>query len=298
MSAKKVIVVGATGKLGSKIVKALIQQKAEVTAMVRATSNRSNLEEIGVKNFVIGDMLNKPSLKNALSSSYGFDAIVANAAGYTRHSKGDSTDTDTIGYRNLVDATKEAGIPRFVLISILESDKAVNVPHFHNKYLIEKYLAEKKQPYIALRPGAFYDWADDSLIKRIKNGVVPMFFYGVDYGTIYTPDLARYASLAATSVPDSELNSFVDIGWSTPVNNHNLAAAFSKVLNKPIKAKAVVPAFVFKIVAPIFAAFSNKMKDMLGMYNCVGIGVYVIKDTAKQKQQFADLPTVEAAITL
>jgi len=297
MSAKKVIVVGATGKLGSKIVKALIQQKAEVTAMVRATSNRSNLEEIGVKNFVIGDMLNKPSLKNALSSGNDFDAIVASAAGYTRHSKGDSTDTDTIGYRNLVDATKEAGIPRFVLISILESDKAVNVPHFHNKYLIEKYLAEKKQPYIALRPGAFFDWADDSMIKRIKNGVVPMFFYGVDYGTIFTPDLARYAALAATSVPDSELNSFVDVGWSTPVNSQSLAAVFSKVLNKPVKAKPIIPAFVFKIIAPVFAAFSGNMKDMVEMVKWVGTGEYVSMNPEKQKQLFGDLPTIEEAIT-
>src|SRR5438552_3014950 len=156
MSAKKVVVAGATGNLGSKIVTALIRQGAEVTAMVRATSNRSNLEKMGVKNFVIGDMLNKASLKTALSSGNGFDAIVASAAGYTRHTKGDSTNTDTIGYQNLVDVTKEAGIPRFVLISILESDKAINVPHFHHKYLIEKYLAEKKQPYIALRPGAFF----------------------------------------------------------------------------------------------------------------------------------------------
>ena len=59
--------------------------------MVRAASNRSKLEEIGVTNFVIGDMMDKPSLKNALSSRYGFDAIVSSAAGYTRHSKGDST---------------------------------------------------------------------------------------------------------------------------------------------------------------------------------------------------------------
>jgi len=112
MSTKKVIVVGATGNLGNKLAKALIQQGAEVTAMVRATSNKSKLEEIGVKNFVIGDLLDKASLKTALSSDHGFDAIASSAAGYTRHTKGDSPDTDTIGYRNLVDATKEAGIPR------------------------------------------------------------------------------------------------------------------------------------------------------------------------------------------
>ena len=62
MDTKKVVVVGATGALGNKIVKALLTQGAEVTAMVRASSNRSSLENIGVKNFVIGDMMNKDSL--------------------------------------------------------------------------------------------------------------------------------------------------------------------------------------------------------------------------------------------
>ena len=115
MNAKKVVVAGATGNLGNKIVKALLDQGAKVTAMVRATSNRTKLEEMGVKNFVVGDMMDKASLKEALSPKYGFDAIVASAAGYTRHSKGDSAKTDTVGYQNLVDATREAGIPRFVL---------------------------------------------------------------------------------------------------------------------------------------------------------------------------------------
>jgi len=147
MNTKKVIVAGATGSLGSQIVKELLGQGAEVTAMVRASSNRTELTKMGVKNFVVGDMMDAASLRQALSPKHGFDVIVASAAGYTRRKKGDSAATDTIGYQNLVDATKESGIPRFVLISILESDKAKSVPHFHNKYLIEQYLKEKKTAF-------------------------------------------------------------------------------------------------------------------------------------------------------
>ncbi|AYB33533.1 SDR family oxidoreductase [Chryseolinea soli] len=297
MSAKKVVVAGATGSLGSKIVKALLERGAEVTAMVRATSKRSKLEEMGVKHFVVGDMMDNASLREALSPGRKFDAIVASAAGYTRHSKSDSTKTDTMGYRNLVDAAKEAGIPRFVLISILESDKAVTVPHFHNKYLTEKYLAEKQQPFVALRPGAFFDWADDFMLRKIKKGIVPMFFDNVDYGTIYTPDLARYAAIAATSLPESEVNTAIDVGWATPVNGDTLAAAFEKVLRKPMLAKAVVPAFVIKAIAPIFAMFSHNMKDMLEMVKWVNTGVYVSRNTERQKKLFGDLPTIEEAIT-
>jgi uncharacterized protein YbjT (DUF2867 family) len=297
MGTKKVVVAGATGQLGNKIAKALIEQGAEVTAMVRATSNRSKLEAMGVKNFVIGDLMDRASLKTALSPDHGFDAIVASAAGYTKHTKGDNPDTDTVGYRNLVDATKEAGIPRFVLISILESDKAVSVPHFYNKYLVEKYLAEKKQPYIALRPGAFFDWSDDTIVKKLKQGVVPMFFDEVNYGTIYTADLARYVAIAATSLPDSELNSYVDVGWSTPANSQSMAAAFSKVLNKPVVAKPVIPPLVFKILAPVVSAFSEGMKDMVAMVKWVNTGEYISHNPQKQKQLFGDLPTIEEAVT-
>lgn len=125
MNSKRVIVVGSTGSLGVKIVAALQGRGAEVTAMVRATSDRSRLEALGIKSFVVADMMNKASLVEALTAENNYDAIVASAAGYTKN----SPKTDTIGYRNLVEAVKEVKIPRFVFISILESDKAVNVPH-------------------------------------------------------------------------------------------------------------------------------------------------------------------------
>jgi len=297
MRQKKVVVAGATGSLGSKIVNELLSQGAEVTAMVRTTSNREKLTKLGVKNFVIGDMMDMESLRKALTPEQRFDAIVASAAGYTGHSKGDSEKTDTVGYKNLVDASKAAGIARFVLISILESNNAAEVPHFHNKYLIEQYLKERQQPFIALRPGAFLDQTPDFILPKIKKGILPVFFVGVNYGTIYTLDLARYAAVAAVTVPDSELNTSVDVGLSTSVNSESLAKAFSKVLNTPIAAKPVVPSFVLKVVAPIVSIFSSKMRDMNEMVKWVNTGVYVSRNTSKQKELFGDLPTIEEAVS-
>lgn len=68
------------------------------------------------------------------------------------------------------------------------------------------------------------------MLKRLSKGVVPVFFSEADYGTICTSDLARYTAIAATSLPDTELNSYIEVGWSTPVNGQALAAAFTKVL--------------------------------------------------------------------
>ena len=101
MDKKKILVAGGTGSLGNKIVKELLAHGAEVTAMVRATSNRSKLIEMGVNNFVVGDMKDRQSLRNALTSERRFEAIVSSAAGYTGHTKGDSDETDRIGLRTL-----------------------------------------------------------------------------------------------------------------------------------------------------------------------------------------------------
>ncbi|MCD0472447.1 NAD(P)H-binding protein [Flavobacterium sp. JAS] len=295
MNTKKVIVAGATGFLGSQIVKELLVQGAEVTAMVRASSNRSELTKMGVKNFVVGDMMDAASLRQALSPKHGFDVIVASAAGYTRRKKSDSAATDTIGYQNLVDATKEAGIPRFVLISILESDKARSVPHFHNKYLIEQYLKKKNQPFIALRPGAFLDQTPDFIINKIKKGILPTFLSG-SYGIIYTPQLARYTALAAVVLSNSELNTFIDVGWDRPVNEQILAAAFSSVLKKEIKTEPVIPAFVLKFILPLVARFNDNIKDMVEMIKWIDKGIYISTNPQRQKELFGELPTPEQSV--
>ncbi len=282
MEQKTVIVAGATGYLGQKIVKALLAQGARVKAMVRVTSDRTALSALGVTDFVVGDMMDRGSLKTALAQSPRADALIASAAGYTRHTQGDSEATDTEGYKNLVDASKEAGIPRFVLISILESDKAVNVPHFHNKYLAEEQLKKAKQPFIALRAGAFLDQARDMVLSQVKEGIYPGLFADVSLGMVYTPDLARYAALAATTLPDTALGRSVDIGWATPASGALLAKAFTQALGKQVVAKQFVPPMM--------------NPDMAAMMEWVRTGAYVSRNPQVQKELFGDLPTVEEAV--
>lgn len=296
MDKKIVTLFGATGYLGVKIVKELIAQGAQVRAVVRGTSNRSELEKIGVTDFVTGDMMNPESLKAVFAKSPKADAVISSAAGYTGHTKGDSTKTDTVGYRNLADAAKAAAIPRFVLISILECDKAAEVPHFYNKYLAEQHLKEIGQPFIALRAGAFLDQAKDFAFPKVQQGVYPAFFEGVSLGMIYTADLARYAAMAATSLPDSALNQTVDVGWDQPASGNDIAAAFSKALKKEVVAKPAFPAIVTKVVMPFLALFKENLSDLNAMIKWVEKGVYKSKNTLKQKELFSDLPTVDEAV--
>jgi uncharacterized protein YbjT (DUF2867 family) len=298
MATRIVTVVGASGTLGSEIVRALLEKGAHVRAMVRATSDRTKLESLGVTEFLVADLRDASSLQRAMTAEPQAEAVVASAAGFsahTAHTKGDNSRTDTEGYRNLVDAAKNAGVPRVVLISILECDKAPDVPHFSQKFATEKYLAEKRQPYLALRAGAFLDRAQDVVAPKVRKGVFPDIVPGLALDMIYSPDLARYAAEAALDLPASALNQSVDVCCDVPATGPMVAAAFTRVLGRPVVAKPVVPPLLVAML-PLMAWFVPRLRDQIKVLTWMRKGGYVSHERQKQKNLFGELPTIEDSV--
>ncbi|MDE1172437.1 MAG: NmrA family NAD(P)-binding protein [Parvibaculaceae bacterium] len=298
METRIVTVVGASGTLGAEIVRALLEKGAQVRAMVRATSDRTKLESLGVTDFVVADLRDPGSLQRAMTAEPRAVAVVASAAGFSAHTartKGDNSRTDTEGYRNLVDAARNAGMPRVVLISILECDKAPGVPHFSQKFVTEKYLAEKGQPYLALRAGAFLDRARDVVAQRVRKGVFPDIAPGVALDMIYSPDLARYAAAAALDLPASALNQSVDIRCNVPATGPMVAAAFTRVLGRPVVAKPVLPP-LFVALFPLAGWLVPRLRDQIKALAWIRKGGYVSHEGNKQRDLFGELPTVEDSV--
>lgn len=293
-----VTVVGATGTLGGHIVEALLDRGAHVRAMVRASSDRSRLEALGVTDFVVADLNDAASLRRAMMAEPVSAAVISSAAGFTGHSaltKTDNSRADTEGYRSLVDATHEAGIRRFILISIIECDKAAGVPHFYQKFETEKYLAGKGQPYLALRGGAFLDRTKDIVPDKVRNGVFPDILPGVPMALTYSRDLARYTVQAALDLPQSAMNQSVDIGSDRAATGAMVAEAFARVLKRPVIAKPVFPRIVFTLL-PLVAWMTPRLRDHLAVLNWLQNGGYFSRDPEKQRQLFGELPTVEDTV--
>ena len=179
-----VLIVGATGHLGSRVAKELARQGKRLRALVRPGTDASALESLGIE-IERGDMLDRDSLARAME---GAMAVVTTAIGYSRRRKGDSLESvDGLGNRNLVDAAKSAGIGRFVFTSVLTCDKAPEVPHFWQKKLTEDYLQSSGVPFVSLRPGAFLGGADfwakglrKGSLTLIGSATVPWTYIGID----------------------------------------------------------------------------------------------------------------------
>lgn len=116
MSKQRVLVTGPNGFIGINLVKTLIGNGADVTALVRATSNTSALERLRVR-IVQGDLADVDSLAAAVA---GQDVIyhLAAAARAVRLSTFAKVNLD--GFRNLMLAAIAAGNePKLVFVSSL-----------------------------------------------------------------------------------------------------------------------------------------------------------------------------------
>jgi uncharacterized protein YbjT (DUF2867 family) len=102
---KTILVAGATGNLGNKIVNALLEKGAEVRAIVRKETNPekiAQLEQKGVKIFIV-DMNNKSEIANAC---IGVHCVVSALSGLR--------DVIIDAQKNLLEAAIEAKVPRFI----------------------------------------------------------------------------------------------------------------------------------------------------------------------------------------
>lgn len=284
-----VLVVGGTGQLGRQVVTELQAKGKPVRALVRPGSDASALESSGVE-IVRGDMLDPASLPAAYA---GIDAVITTAAGYTKRRKTDTGETDVVGNRNLAEAARIAGVRRFVFTGILRSDAAPDVPHFWNKALAERDLAELGVPYVSLRPGAFFEMVDMLPGGGPRRGrllsVVPS---DVRQGYVLTPDVAKaLVALVDAPVPDG---THVDLSWDRPVSMRDVAALTSDALGRRVRL-TTLPQPLVRGLGRVFGR-NEQVADMMAMFRFFATGAYVA-DTTRAAQIFGDVPTPEEAVS-
>jgi uncharacterized protein YbjT (DUF2867 family) len=284
-----VLVVGATGNLGGKVVDALLARGKEVRALVRPSTDPGTLEARGAT-IARGDMLDRDSLVRAMT---GTDAVISTAAGYTRGGE-QAHDIDTVGNANLAEAAKVAGVRRFVLTSILTCDRTPDVPHFWHKKLTEDRLEQLGVPFVALRPGAFLDQ-----ILQMRGGNPfekgSLTWFGspqVKLTFVLTTDLARYLA-EAVDAPVREAER-IDIGWDRPVSMNEIARIGSRITGRLVTVRSI-PLGLLTSIGAVVGRWAPFVPDMAAMIRWFDTGNYVA-DTTRQAEVFGAVPTAEEAV--
>lgn len=173
-----ILVIGATGTLGSLITQGLAGAGAEVKALVRQAGKREF--PAGVTE-VVADLTDVVSMRLALASVRTL--FLLNAV----------TPDEVTQALITLNLAREAGIERIVYLSVIHADTFTNVPHFTGKQTVERMIERFDMPVTVLRPAYFMQ--NDRLVQQAIQAysVYPMPIGAAGVSMIDARDIADVA---------------------------------------------------------------------------------------------------------
>ena len=215
-----ILVTGANGTVGRPVVAELVKRGADVRALVRDPSKASFPASVTV---VKGDLLDADAMRAAfqgVTSLFLLNAVVA--------------DEVTQGLLAL-NFAREAGVDRVVYLSVIHSDRYVNVPHFAGKLVIERMLEQMGFDATILRPAYFIE--NDLSIKDVVlgHGIYPMPLGTKGIAMIAAHDIGEVAAieLLRREKEKRPLERINLVGPDT-LTGEDVAAIWSEVLKRPV----------------------------------------------------------------
>ena len=166
----KVLIAGANGKIGRRLIPHLVADNIQVRAMVRDLRQKADLE---------GDC------RQALE---GQDVVIFTAGSGPHTGPEKTIDVDQNGAIALVDQAKEQGVARFIMVSSMRADDPDSGPekmrhYFEAKGNADNHLRSSGLDHVIVRPGRLTEEPPLGKIKlerKIK-----------DFGEISREDVAK-----------------------------------------------------------------------------------------------------------
>ncbi len=278
----KVFLTGGSGFLGSHCAQALRESGHEVFALVRPTSRREILDDLGV-NFVEGDIASPATYSTVLGQ---VDAVM-HVAGIVAATRADDFDRiNARATRVLAETTLQQNpdIQRFVFVSSIAaagpspgamprpSDLAENpvTAYGRSKLHAEKLLKElaERLPLVILRPTIIYGERDYEFLKLIqlasKTGFLPAPNTHQVLTYVYVKDVARALVQALTATLPMPVTCHVEDGQTYTVQQ--TARIFSDVLGMKIR-----PLRIPKSVFLTYCALSDLKAKLTGRPAIMGM---------------------------
>ena len=180
----KVLVTGATGTVGTKVVKALLQRGADVRAFTRERPKPSTFP--GAVEIALGDLRDPVSVAEAIKGVDELFLLIGNVS---------DEFTQALTAYGLA---KKAGLKDVTYLSVFKADQFLEVPHFAAKYAVEEAIRAGGIPYTILRPGYFFQ--NERRLKPVLTGasVYPVPAGNQGIAVVDVRDIAEAAAISLT----------------------------------------------------------------------------------------------------
>lgn len=226
------LVVGGSGQVGSAVVDNLLNQGREVRAIVRDPNKGTQLQEKGAKIFR-ADLKQAHSLDNAIEDAKTIFVLTPETG----------LDDDILGQtrqilNNYKSAIQSSKIEKVVGLSSYGAQFSEGTGNLLMSYMLEHEFEALLVQKTFIRPAYYFsNWAN--YLEMAKNdGVILTFFPpNLSIPMVAPKDVAKLIAKAICERQDD--GTVYEIEASTPYSSQDVANAFAKALERPVRVKQI-----------------------------------------------------------
>jgi uncharacterized protein YbjT (DUF2867 family) len=283
-----VLVVGATGQLGTAVIDRLAKAGVRVRALVRPASPREFSEEQAELAF--GDLRDPESLVAACA---GIATVVATANAVVPRGPGGFDEVEGTGYENLIDACRAQGVRRIVFMSVAETPYDKSVTTFRLKRRIEDAIRRSGLAHSIFRGSLFMDdwfalmgssiplrgsaaatlrrpfWFAKGFFAIVgtaieRRGIALVPGNGTTRHAFVALDDVAAILAAAAAAPEGGSNFVENLGGPAILSWNDVVAVFAKILGRPLR-RIRTPAKVYRVLADLLEPLSPAAGNLMAM---------------------------------
>lgn len=240
-----ILVVGATGTLGRKVVRTLLASGEDVRAMSRVLAKIDELKALGARP-VRGNLGDPESLEFAVRGARVVVAAAHSILG-RRHESSEAVDDE--GHRSLIDEAKAAGVEHFIYTSVFQASPDHPIDFWRTKSRIERHLEDSGMTFTIVRPTAFMDMHAYQLIGKsvIEGKRVMLTGRGTNPRNFVASEDVAKVVVGALRIP-SLRGETIDVGGPENLSGHDVVKIFERVSGRKAKVRHL-PVVVVKAMA-------------------------------------------------
>jgi uncharacterized protein YbjT (DUF2867 family) len=283
-----ILVVGATGEVGSEVVRLLVGGERPVRAFVRPGSRCEHLERMQGVEVVFGDLLEPDSIAPAVA---GVDTIIATANTVAPRPPKEFGRVEGEGYPALIRAAQAAGCRRFVFLSTTDMGAwDERLPMQLQKRAVEREIIGSGMEYGILRFPKFADvWlalpGSSIPLRGSVNSTLGRPYWFMKVYRALTGKLVERFGLMLITAPARQRNTFVtvhdvarflitavdhdamrdrvvEIGGAEVLTWAEVADLYGAILGRRVRVVRA-PLLPFKVMAKVLAPFDGAAANLL-----------------------------------
>lgn len=265
--ARTILLTGATGYVGGRLLGRLIDGGNTVRCLVRDASRLRGRPGTEGAEIVEGNVLQADTLPAAMQDVHTVYYLV-----HSMGSAGGFEAADRLGAENIIAAARRAGVRRFIYLGGLGRQSEADSPHLRSRHEVGRLLRDSGIPTIELRasiiigPGSLSFDLVRTLVERLPVLITPRWVRSLAQ-PIHIDDVLSYLQ-ASLELPEGE-QGVVDIGGPDQVGYSDLMKQYARqrglrrlIIHVPLLS-ARLSSLWLGLVTPVYARVGRKLIDSL-----------------------------------